>query len=455
MTQKRMPTIVLIGRTNVGKSTLFNKLLEKPKALVSQIAGTTRDRNEGECVWRGKSIKVIDTGGLDGDETDEIEENIKKQADLAIKQADLILFLVDIREGLMPQEKELSEYISNYNKPVILVGNKAEKTTDRLSVENPEWQLPNLETPIPISGAKGTGVGDLLDKVYSILEKNGTPPIESTKINAIRISVIGKPNVGKSTLINAISGEERFITSPIAHTTREPNDTLIQFGDKNYIFVDTAGMRKKGKVKKAGGLEASAVRRNENAIRHSDVALLVLDSSEPMGTQEKVLAGLLKGSGTGVIIVANKWDLIENKTSKTINEYKTYIASSIPFLRWAPVIFVSALNKLRVTKLFEMIDEVTKNRALEISDKDLDSFLQYAIKTHLPSRGKGPKPPKVLGMIQIKTSPPEFDLVIKAKQTDVLHPSYVRYLKNKLRDNFKLEGTPIKINVRGATSVSK
>lgn len=449
-----MPMVVLIGRTNVGKSTLFNRLLEKPKALVSSVPGTTRDRSEGVCIWRGKEICIVDTGGLDVKPQDEIEINIKKQAELAMKKADLILFVVDIKSGPMPQEMELAKMLQKSKVPVLVVGNKAEKPHERESVYLPEWKLQSLSLPIPISAKTGVGVGDMLDEVYASLESRNKMPLDPKKLVATMVAVIGKPNVGKSTLLNSLLGEERFITSAIAHTTREPNDTLVQVNNKNYLFIDTAGMRKKGKVKKSGGLEEAAVNRNQRVINKADITLLVVEANEPIGTQEKTLAGILKDSGSGVIVIVNKWDLVKDKEVNTMNEFRDYFASHFPFLKWAPVIFVSALSKQRVRTIFSVIDEVEKNREFKINQQELYQFLQRAINKHLPSRGKGSKPPKILGMKQVGEKPPYFEVTIKSKRTDSLNKSYLRFLENRLREERKLSGTPIKMHVRGAKSVS-
>ncbi len=449
-----MPTVVLIGRTNVGKSTLFNRLLEKPKALVSSVAGTTRDRNEGVCLWRGKEIKIIDTGGLDVKPNDEIEKNIKLQAEAAMKKADAILFVVDVKSGPLPQELELAKILQKVKIPVIVVGNKAEKAHERESVMQPEWKLQSLPLPIPVSAKTGVGVGDLLDETYDALISRNKIPLEPKELVATKVAVIGKPNVGKSTLLNAISGEERFITSDVAHTTREPNDTLVEYKKKRYLFIDTAGMRKKGKVKKSGGLEAAAVFRNERIINKADVTLLVVEANKPIGTQEKTLAGMLKKSGSGVIVIVNKWDLVEDKETNTMNEFRKYFATHFPFLKWAPFVFVSALTKQRVKTIFKSIDEVEKNRGFKINQQELYLFLQRAIKKHLPSKAKGSKPPKILGMKQVGEKPPYFEVIIKAKRTDVLNKSYLRFLENRLREENNLSGTPIKMHVSGAKSVS-
>ncbi len=449
-----LPIVALVGRTNVGKSTLFNRLLETQKALVSPTAGTTRDRNEGDCLWRGTVIRLVDTGGLDVNQKDEIERNIVKQADIAMKTADLLLFVLDMKAGTIPEERALADRFRKSGKPVIVVGNKAEKASERMSVSDSMWRFPGLPEPLPISATRGTGVGDLLDAIYEKLEDIGRPPVDPLKMEGTKVAVIGKPNVGKSTLLNALIGEERFITSPIEHTTREPNDTLFQRGEKKYIFIDTAGMRKHAKVRKAGGLEHEAVKRNELVVKLADVTLLVLDATQKIGTQEKVLAGFLKHSGSAVLIVVNKWDLIHDKETGTMNQYREYIAASLPFLAWAPVHFVSALSTQRVQNLFDAIDAVNKNRSIDIDQEKLKKFLEIAVHQFAPVVGHGPWAPKVLGMKQVRHAPPTFDLIIKAKRTDTLNQSYIRYLENRLREHFKLEGTPLAIDIRLASAVS-
>jgi len=446
-----LPTIVLVGRTNVGKSTLFNRLLERPAALVSAVPGTTRDRKEGECVWRGKMIRVVDTGGLDMELTDEIERNVVKQAERAIETADAILFVVDLDVGPLPQDRTLATKLTKAKKPVIVVGNKAETPSLIASVHNKEWRLSGLPSPIAVSAVRGTGTGDLLDAIFEALAETGKQPESIEAPEAIRVAVIGKPNVGKSSLLNAILGEERFITSPIAHTTREPNDVLVTLPDgREFVLIDTAGIRKFAKIKKTGGLEAAGVARTKRILDQTDVALFVVDVSEPMGSQDRTLAGLLQAAHVGVIVVANKWDLIPSKSPSTMNDFRRSFVAEFPFFTWAPLTFVSALTGQRVPDLFELIGTVQGRRKIHIPEEELETFWRSAVKSHLPTKGKGPQPPKVLGMTQVATEPPTFQLTVKVKRTDALAPSWLRYLENRMRERFELEGTPIVINVHKA-----
>jgi GTP-binding protein len=454
MKDSRIPVVALVGRTNVGKSSLFNRLLEENKALVSDIAGTTRDRLEGTCIWRGQAIKIVDTGGLDVDQRDEIERNTVRQAKLAVKAADLVILVADAKQGPLPQETELARELKRSGKPAIIAANKAETPSERHSVEENAWRLGGLPAPFPISALRGTGVGDLLDAVYVGLKKAGVEPVPMSQVKPVRVAVIGRPNVGKSSLLNTIFGEERFIATPVAGTTREPNDVLLEVGERSYLFIDTAGLRKMAKVKRTGGLERAGVERTKKVIDSADVVLFVMDASERIGMQERVLAGMIKDAACGLIIVANKWDLIPDKTPGTMTQYRKNIALSIPFISWAPVEFVSASTHQRVEKLFDVIDGVQQRRHEILPERELDSFWRAAVTRHLPSKGKGPAPPKVLGLTQIETGPPTFQLTIKAKRLDVLHPSYLRFLENQMRGRFDLTGTPVRIIVKGATSVS-
>jgi GTP-binding protein len=452
--QHPVPSVALIGRTNVGKSTLFNRLTETQKAMVSDIAGTTRDRLEGDCLWRGKIVRIVDTGGLDVDQESVIEKDVVKQARIALQKADVIFFVIDAKEGPLPQDLSLAKELKSSGKAVLVVANKAESLSQIHSTQSSDWRLSGLPSAIPVSALRGTGTGDLLDEAYKLLEKINRPPAELSQVKPVRIAVIGQPNVGKSSLLNAILGEERFIVSPIAHTTRDPNDVAIEIGDRHYVLVDTAGMRKMHKVREKGGLEREAVERTQGLLRKTDIVLFVLDASQPLASQERTLAGMLAASNVGVIIVMNKWDLIPNKTPATINEYERMLEQQLPFLSWAPMIFVSALTTKRVGEIFDLIDTVQSHRFANVEDAELEHFIKKSVKRHLPSRGKGPAHPTILGLVQTGMSPPTFHLTIKAKRTDVLHPSYLRYLENRLREFIDISGTPIEIKVKTASSVS-
>ncbi len=447
-----VPLVALIGRMNVGKSTLFNRLTETRRALVSPVAGTTRDRKEGVCLWRGRVIRVVDTGGLDVRPADDIERNVVRQAEKAIAQADAIYFVVDLKTGALPQERELARKLVASGKPVIVVGNKAETVATAATAHAREWRFPRLPAPIAVSALKGAGVGDLLDETYDALEKMNRPPAELSRVQAVRVAVVGKPNVGKSSILNAILGEERFIVSPVAGTTREPNDVEIDADGRHYVFVDTAGMRKQAKVRKTGGLEEAGVERTQQTLRRCDVALLVVDATQPIGAQERTLAGLLTEARVGVIVVANKWDLVPDKTPSTINLFERHLASALPFIAWAPVLFTSARSGQRVENIFDLVDGVQRSRYLRLPEEELAAFLKTAVRAHLPSKGKGPSPPKILGLEQVDVAPPSFQVVIKAKRLDVLHPSYLRFLENRLRRRFGFAGTPIRMGVRGVVS---
>ena len=450
-----IPTIALVGRTNVGKSTLFNRLIERQAAIVSEIAGTTRDRKEGICLWRGTVVKFVDTGGLDMENAEEIEENVVKQAMLAVAQADIILFVVDMKQGPLPQERQLAETLMKSGKPVVVAGNKAETPALMGAASDPSWRLMSLPSPVPVSALRGSGTGDLLDAIYEELKKIKLEPAPLSEVKAVRVTVVGKPNVGKSSILNAVLGENRFIVSPIAHTTREPNDVLIEYQGREYVLIDTAGLLKTAKMRKQGILVEQGATRTEKVLSKSDVALFVVDVSEPIGTQDKMIAGLIKEAGAGVIIVANKWDLVKDKTTTTINRVREHIQGSLPFIAWAPIVFVSAKTSQRIPDLFTLVDEVQKHRHMEITEEELEKYWRSAVRAHLPSRGKGPKPPEIMGMTQVGIAPPIFNLNIKSKRLDVLHPSYLRFLENRLRGRFDLAGTPIVINVKGLTARAK
>ena len=444
------PKVAIVGRSNVGKSTLFNKLIEEQKSLVSEIPGTTRDRYEGDCIWRAKVIRLIDTGGLDRNQTDEIDVEIGKQARAAIKEADLVIFVVDLQVGLQDEDRLLERELQKLKKPIILIGNKADNTKLVQSVHDEGWHKWSSGSPMAISAKRGTGTGDLLDIVYEKLVKLGKEPISVSDATAMRVAVIGRPNVGKSSLLNAALGQNRFIASSREHTTREPNDTEVTIDGRDYILIDTAGIRKMARVHKGKSkLEKEGVERTIRAMKKSDVCLLVLDVSKNIQTQDKHLAGELEKSGASVIIIANKWDLIPDKDPVTIDKYEHYIRANLPSLDWAPILFTSAQTGKRVQNLFEIVDKVFENRFTQLSDTESHEFISRAIVKHKPSRGKGISHPKIFKFRQSGVNPPEFLLFIKQSRTDSLNRSYLRFLENLLRKFYSFEGTPISIKVRG------
>lgn len=443
--------VALVGRTNVGKSTLFNRLTERPTALVSAQAGTTRDRKEGEVHWNQLTFTLVDTGGLDVDPKDEIDAQVITQAQIAIKEADLILFLLDVSTGPLPQDFALAEVFRTSPTPVFVVGNKADNTALRGSVHTPEWRIEGLPTPIPVSATRGNGTGDLLDLIVTklnTLEAKEAPEEKEEGVPAIRVAIIGKPNVGKSSLINTLVGEKRMIVSSRAHTTREPHDITLEHKGQSYVFIDTAGMRKQARTKEAGGLEAAGVNRTQRILGKADVALFLVDVSTPLGTQDRVLAGLLKERGTSIIVIANKWDLVPDKDTRTMDQFRQYLTRQFPFLRWAPVHFISALKGQKIEPIFSLIADIEKARHNHIPPSGLKRFLGDLMRKNPPKRGKGPVPPKVISLVQKDIRPPRFELTIKSKRTDTISTAWVRYIENQLREAFDFKGTPIKLTVK-------
>lgn len=470
ITNLHLPTVALIGRVNVGKSTLFNKIIEENLALVSSIAGTTRTRNIGIAAWRGRQFRLIDTGGLTFSEDIVLEEDIIKQTEIALTEADIILFVVDIRGGLLPQEREIAKrLLKQYKtKPIILVANKADSQATHHLIYEPEWRQLGLGEPFPVSAANGSKVGDLLDNIYKELGRIKKNPKRAPESEPVKVALMGKPNVGKSSLFNKLIGEERVIVSDMPHTTREPHDTLVEVelepeenetpkkektstakkkktkpAKDQILFIDTAGIRRKSKV--SGELEKIGIQKSISTINRADIVLLVLDATEPITDQDQQLAGLLREHIRSVIIVINKWDRADANDDPFRNEVKEDIYKKFPHLNFAPIVFVSAKTGYRVHQIFPLIKRAWIERHTEIDDKTLSEFLQRATRHHKPVTGKGVRHPKLLGFRQIATNPPIFELFIKAKTS--LHMSYVRYLQNRLREQFSFFATPMIIKL--------
>lgn len=439
-----LPRVALVGRTNVGKSSLWNRLTESGRAIVSASTHTTRDRNYAPVIWNGASFEMVDTGGMDT-EKDVIGAGIRKQAEKAIKEADLVLFVVDAKSGLLPQDIELARDVRKLHKNVWLVTNKVDSLREFSDGMAKEWQSLGFGTPHIVSAATSLGSGDLLDEIFIELERLGKPPVIIPESKPLRITLVGRPNVGKSSLVNAILGEERVIVSPIPHTTREPQDTHLKYGDKDVVIVDTAGMRKRSRVEK--GIEEASIERNRQAVESADVALLVFDATEDPRSQDRHLAGMLEESAKGLILVANKWDLVMNKDTGSTNEYEELIRQLFPFLSWAPMVFVSAKEDLRAGKLIDMALKVQEERLRHIDYNAVNRVLKWCIQKMKPLASYGPKSPRIYDVAQISHAPPTF-LVTVHGDKDNLHPNWLKFFQKRLREKFHFTGTPIIVKVR-------
>lgn len=443
------PSIALVGRKNVGKSSLFNRLIEKDQALVSDIPGTTRDVGIGMARWRGQLLTLLDTGGLDIIKRDQIETNVRKQALRAAQKAHLIFFVADAQTGPLSTDIALAKELRKAGKPVVLVVNKADSPAIRREIGN-QWKKLGFGEPVAVSAANGTGTGDLLDRAFAELEKIDLPLDEI--VPDATIALLGRPNVGKSSLLNALIGEERVIVSEVPHTTREPQDTLLFYKDRPILVVDTAGIRKRAHIEK--GLESASVGKSLTSIKQADVVLLVIDVEQGVGAQDGHLAGLAAESGKAVILVLNKWDTLGSKTEKSGDEARESLYRSLPFLRWAPVAFVSAKTGMRVHTLLDLALRAKRSRELLLSEEELDRFVARRVKPYLESRlsrkktalGARRRQTYVYGIRQLSTAPPKFVMIVKDKNfTD---PTITRFVENRLREEFGLEGTPITVNYR-------
>ncbi len=435
------PIIALIGRTNVGKSTLFNRILSQPKALVSPVSGTTRDRNYGTIVWQNTELVFVDTGGLDVERRDEIEINVVKQAERAVAEAHLILLVTDLQTGILPQERAIAKKLKNSGKPIILVGNKADNPAIRNAAWDPEWGKLGLGHPFPVSAENGVGIGDLLDKIVELVREKNKDLKSSFDSLATSIAFVGKPNVGKSSLVNKILGEERVIVSDIPHTTREPQDSLLLKNNAPFILIDTAGIRKRAHI--TPGVEKSGVKKSLNMIKRADVVALILSAEEGSGAQERHLAGLIDEAKKPTIIVVNKWDLIKDRTTNTMEAYRAKVMRDIPFLSWAPIIFCSAKTGERIPDILDLATKSREQSERRIDEPLLEKFLKKTVKVHKPVKAKGVRHPYIYSIKQIDVNPPTFILAIK--ELAPIHSSYMRFIENRLRETFGFKGVPIKM----------
>lgn len=436
---KRKPVIAIVGRPNVGKSTFVNRLIGSRNSIVDDQPGVTRDRIYFDVEWQNKIFTVIDTGGIIPGDEDEIMISIFDQARIACEEADKIIFLVDGKEGVNPVDYDIANILRQSNKPVYLTVNKLDNPESYLMV-NDFYSLA-LGEPIGISALHGSGgVGDLLDIVTEDFEQEEETSQED---GTIKIAIVGRPNAGKSSIVNAILNENRVIVSDISGTTRDSIDSKVEYKDKDFIIVDTAGIRKKAKVDY--GVEKFAVDRAIRSIRDCDVALLVIDATEGISDQDKKISSIITEAGKGLIIAINKWDLIEDKKANTINQFDKKLANDIPFLEFAPKIYISAKTKQRLNQIFDKATEVYEQCTKRISTGLLNKIVKELYALNPPTSVKGKKL-KLLYATQAGVKPPTF--VLFANNCDLLKDHYKRYIENKFREAFGFYGTPIRINVR-------
>ena len=432
------PIVAIIGKPNVGKSTFFNYIVGQRISIVEDTPGVTRDRVYSETAWRDRNFTVVDTAGIEPENEDIIINQMRKQAEIAIQIADVIIFITDIKQGVTAADKDIALMLKKSKKKIILVCNKADNF-GKEPVDIYEFYNLGLGEPMAISAANAKGIGDVLDRVYNLLPSKDALEDDN---EIIKVAVIGKPNVGKSSLVNRILGEERLIVSNIAGTTRDAIDSEFSNEFGRYTFIDTAGVRRKSKIKES--IEKFSIMRTLFAIERSDVCLMMIDANEGVTDQDAKIAGEAHEAGKGIILVVNKWDEIE-KDNSTTEKFKKDIYNKLSYLNYAPIIFISAKTGQRVNKLFEMINNVASQNAMRVSTSTLNQVLNESIALVQPPTDKG-KRLKIFYMTQASTKPPTFVIFVNDKE--LFHFSYQRYLVNQIRKEFGLTGTPIRIIVR-------
>ena len=434
----KKPTFAIVGRPNVGKSTLFNKLIGERISIVEDTPGVTRDRIYAEGEWVGKKFILIDTGGIEIKTDDVIPGQMRLQAEMAIEMSDVIIFMVDVKSGLTSADKDVAAMLLKSGKPIVLVCNKVDNVGD-VPMEFYEFYNLGMDDPIAISSIHGLGTGDLLDKLYSYIDFDAEDDEDE---EAIKVAVIGKPNVGKSSLINKILGENRVIVSDIAGTTRDAIDTPYEHEGQKYVFIDTAGMRKKGKIDE--NVERYSVIRSLAAVDRCDVVLILIDAQEGVTEQDTKIAGYAHEKGKASIICVNKWDLVDKETN-TMERYRKDVERDLAYMTYAPVAFFSAKTGARLNKIFELIKYVNIQHAMRVSTGVLNDVLNEAITKVQPPSDKG-KRLKIYYITQATTKPPTFILFVNDRE--LAHFSYIRYLENQIRTSFGLEGTPVRFIIR-------
>ena len=432
------PVVAIVGRPNVGKSTLFNALAGEMISIVKDTPGVTRDRIYAEVTWLDRDFTLIDTGGIEPDSKDIILSQMREQAQIAIDTADVIIFLTDVRQGLVDSDSKVADMLRRSGKPVVLVVNKVD-SFEKYMADVYEFYNLGIGDPMPISAASRLGIGDMLDEVAKYFpETTG----EEEEDDRPRIAIVGKPNVGKSSIVNKLLGKNRVIVSDIAGTTRDAIDTAIKYNGKEYVFIDTAGLRRKNKIKEE--IERYSIIRTVTAVERADVVLVVIDATEGVTEQDAKIAGIAHERGKGIIVVVNKWDAIE-KNDKTMYEYEKDIRNTLSFMPYAEIMYVSAETGQRLNKLYDMIDMVMENQTLRVQTGVLNEIMAEAVAMQQPPSDKG-KRLRIYYVTQVGVKPPTFVIFVNDKE--LMHFSYTRYLENRIRDTFGFRGTALKFITR-------
>lgn len=438
MAKKRKPIVAVVGRPNVGKSTFFNALAGEKISIVKDTPGVTRDRIYVDVTWLNYKFTLVDTGGIEPDSSDIILKQMREQAELAIETADVILFMVDVKQGLVDADNRVCDMLRRSKKPVILVVNKVDDF-NKYMADTYEFYNLGIGDPFPVSSVNRLGFGDLLDEVTKHFEDL---PADDEEDDRIKVAVVGKPNVGKSSLINYILGENRLIVSDIAGTTRDAVDTNVVYNGKEYVFIDTAGVRRKSRIHE--DLEHYMIVRTVSAVERADVVLLVIDAVEGVTEQDAKIAGIAHENGKAIIVVVNKWD-IKEKDDKTIYKFTEQVQNTLSFMQYAEIVFISAKTGQRVPKLFDTIDMVYSNHCMRIATGVLNEIMTKAVAMQQPPTDKG-KRLKLFYITQASVKPPTFVIFVNDKE--LMHFSYTRYIENQIRDTFGFKGTPLHFIIR-------
>src|SRR5687767_4441733 len=454
--ESKTPQVAIVGRPNVGKSTLFNRLVGERRAIVGDEPGITRDRIYGKVEWAGKQFSLIDTGGIVPDDDAVIPANILKQAGMAIDDSQLLVWVVDARAGITQLDEELAALLRSTGKPVLIAANKTDSS--KQESESTEFYRFGFDDVFPISAEQGIGVGDLLDRIVDTLEHNTAAAAEPEERRELRLAIVGRPNVGKSSLLNRILGEDRVIVSPVAGTTRDAIDTVLKTPERNFRVIDTAGIRRKGKTTEMA--EKLSVIMARKSLERADVAVLVIDATESVAHLDAAIAGYALDSGCSIIIAVNKWDAVPEKETNTIYEFERELRRHMKFLDWAPVIMISALTGQRVSKILSMAVDANKARNFRVPTSQLNKFFEESISQ--PRGGTAPAPVKG-GVSRLKVQyitqggmrPPLFVLFTSGGNKAGLHFSYLRYIENRLREAFGFFATPIRLKEKHKTKPKK